>query len=108
MTKNSKKHFSEKLANRTAAAEKAQAKKAGVERGKDKAADFVRLAQKRHFAAIEKIRLVGNLSNSNDYTYTSEQVAMIFDSIIEEVNASRARFKVEAQKQKRGQLKLVA
>ncbi|NTF17744.1 hypothetical protein G6L37_04975 [Agrobacterium rubi] len=79
-----------------------------MERGKDKAADFIRLAEKRHFSVIEKIRLVGNLSDPTNYASTPDQVNMIFDSIQEELNAARARFKVADHKKKRGPLKLAA
>jgi hypothetical protein len=104
-----KKHFSEKLEARAQAeAKAAKSKKAPVERGKDKAADFARLAEKRLFKVLEGIRLLGNLSNSNDYTSSKDQVAMIFDSIREEAAAAEARFKVEAHKQKRGPVKLAA
>jgi hypothetical protein len=112
-----KNHFAEKIAalnTKPAKAEKAVAAKQeataklAVQRGKDKAADFVRLAEKRHFAVIEKIRLVGNLSDTTNYVSTADQIAMIFDSIQEELNAARARFKVADRKQKRGPLKLVA
>jgi hypothetical protein len=106
-----KKHFSEKLETRVKAAEKAAEKAAAkqpIERGKDKAADFVRLAEKRLFKALEAIRLCGNLSNSNDYTSTKEQVLMMFDAIREETAAAEARFKIDAHKQRRGRIKLAA
>jgi DNA-binding ferritin-like protein len=85
-----------------------EAKEPAVRRVKDKAGDFVRLAEKRHFAAIEEIRRIGNLANTSNYTSTADQVAMIFDSLQEELNAARALFKVADRKQKRGPLKLVA
>lgn len=116
-----KNHFADKIASlgsKTAKPSKAATavkaakttapKTADAPRGKDKSADFVRLAEKRHDAVIEKIRLIGNLSNPNDYISTGDQVAMIFDSIQEELNAARARFKVADRKLKRGPLKLAA
>ncbi|WP_327211195.1 hypothetical protein [Rhizobium leguminosarum] len=112
-----KNHFADKIAAlstkpakapKTVAPQPEAKAKPAVQRGKDKAADFVRLAEKRHFAVIEKIRLVGNLSDTTNYVSTADQVAMIFDSIQEELNAARARFKVADRKQKRGPLKLVA
>jgi len=101
-----KKHFSEKLETRVKAAEKAAAPK--IERGKDKAADFIRLAEQRHFKACEYVRLIGNLSDSNNYSYKQEQVDMMLDSIQEELNATRARFKAESHKLRRGRIKLAA
>lgn len=113
-----KNHFADKIASLGSkpakpskagkAAKTTAPKSADTPRGKDKAADFVRLAEKRHDAVIEKIRLIGNLSNPNDYISTGDQVAMIFDSIQEELNAARARFKVADRKLKRGPLKLAA
>jgi hypothetical protein len=102
-----KKHFSEKLETRVKAAEKAQSRPA-VERGKDKAADFIRLAEPRHFKVCEGLRLIGNLSDVNNYSYTKEQVDMLLDSVQEELNATRARFKAESHKQRRGRIKLAA
>lgn len=113
-----KNHFADKIAAASAELTKAATKtsqeqpkrkqRPPVEHGKDKAADFVRLAEKRHFATIEQIRLIGNLANTSRYTSTGDQVAMIFDSLQEELNAARALFKVADRKQKRGPLKLVA
>lgn len=100
-----KKHFSEKMEARVQAAEKAAPK---IKRGKDKAADFRRLAEARHFKALEYMRLLGNLANTNDYSYTPEQPEMLVDSLQEELNALRARFKAEMHKQRRGRIKLAA
>ena len=42
------------------------------------------------------LRLLGNLSNTSNYSYNSSQVNAIFDAIVEEVNLQKKRF-VEIQ-----------
>ena len=53
---------------------------------------FERLAGKRVPAAVEAIRLVGNLSSRKHYRYTREEVDAIFIAIGSEVDAARGRF----------------
>lgn len=53
-----------------------------MENKKDK---FVRLGESRVNDAIKKIRLIGNLSNKNNYEYTSEQVNEIITALKSEI-----------------------
>lgn len=53
---------------------------------------FRRLAQTRVNRAINDIRLIGNLSNRNNYDYTSEEVDKIFRALDSELKQVRARF----------------
>jgi len=52
---------------------------------------FQRLATKRTQAALQKIRLIGNLTSSN-YDYTPEQAAKITSALRAAVSAVEAKF----------------
>jgi hypothetical protein len=64
--------------------------------------NFVRLGAQRANAAVDKIRLIGNLSETGRYEYTPEDVAKVFSSIREELEACEARFRAAGQKRRRG------
>lgn len=53
---------------------------------------FVELAEKRVSRAIKDIRLVGNLSNKSNYSYTSEDVRKIIKALDGEVKKLKQRF----------------
>lgn len=53
---------------------------------------FIELAEKRVSRAIKDIRLIGNLSNKSNYSYTQEDVRKIIKALKEEVDALKARF----------------
>ena len=53
---------------------------------------FVDLAQKRVCRAIKDIRLVGNLSNRNNYSYTDEDTKKIVRALTTEVKKVDERF----------------
>lgn len=61
--------------------------------GETKADAFKRLGNKRVKAALDKIRLVGNLSNRSSYEYTDEQVAKIEDTLMQEVSRVINKFR---------------
>ena len=52
---------------------------------------FARLAAKRTQAALQKIKLIGNLSGSS-YKYTDEQAARIMSSLRQAVDAVEGKF----------------
>jgi hypothetical protein len=54
--------------------------------------NFRRIAENRTNKIIEKISLLGNLSNSSFYEYSDEQINSIFDAIQEELDKQRAKF----------------
>ena len=58
----------------------------------DDRAKFVRLATKRVNAVIKDLRLIGNLSNRSNYSYTEKDVAKIFKTIQSHVDECRAKF----------------
>lgn len=53
---------------------------------------FVELAEKRVTRAIKDIRLIGNLSNRSNYTYTEADVRKIMKALKGELDALKARF----------------
>lgn len=68
----------------------------------DKAARFQRLAERRVTETIRKLRLVGNLANRHNYTYTDEHVKQILDALEAEVRQVRSRFRQESASQTPG------
>jgi len=73
-----------------------------------KRAAFVRLGNGRLEQALNAIRLIGNLSNTNDYEFTEDDVSKITSEIRQELAATEARFKVSLQRKTRGPVKLAA
>lgn len=61
---------------------------------RDKQQKFVEITERRVTRLLNDIRLIGNLSNRNNYEYTSEDVAKIFAAIESELKTSRKRFEV--------------
>ncbi|KAF0818556.1 hypothetical protein KIS4809_2615 [Bacillus sp. ZZV12-4809] len=59
---------------------------------------FERLAEKRMSEVIKKLRLIGNLSNRNNYEYSGEQVKQIIDSLEHELKIIKNKFKEEQSK----------
>ena len=53
---------------------------------------FVDLAEKRVARAIKDIRLIGNLSNRSNYTYTEEDVKKIISALNNELANMKRRF----------------
>jgi hypothetical protein len=62
-----------------------------VERAADRT-KFVELAEKRVVRAIKDIRLIGNLSNKSNYSYTEEDVRKIIKTLDREIKNLRQRF----------------
>jgi hypothetical protein len=53
---------------------------------------FVELAQKRVTRALKDIKLIGNLSNRSNYTYTDEDAKKIYKTLQNALNELKARF----------------
>jgi hypothetical protein len=53
---------------------------------------FQRLAERRTNAALERIRVIGNLSNPYAYEYADEDIRAIFLALDQELKATRAKF----------------
>ena len=54
---------------------------------------FVKLANSRVISTLDKIRLIGNLADKNNYHYTNEDTADIAKALKQELNDTLAKFK---------------
>ena len=66
----------------------------------DKHDRFLRLAESRTNAAIQKIHLIGNLANRSNYDYNENEIAEIFKAIEQELQRTKKMFEVEFVKNK--------
>lgn len=53
---------------------------------------FVELAEKRVVKTIKDIRLIGNLANRSNYSYTKEDVNKILSALDSELKALKNKF----------------
>ena len=53
---------------------------------------FVELAEKRVRRAIKDIRLIGNLSNRSNYSYTDDDARKIYKALKGAIDEVKARF----------------
>jgi hypothetical protein len=53
---------------------------------------FVELAEKRVTRTIKDIRLIGNLSNKGNYSYTEADIKKIHRALAEELRILKSRF----------------
>jgi uncharacterized NAD-dependent epimerase/dehydratase family protein len=68
----------------------------------DKAGRFERLAERRVTETLKKMRLVGNLANRRNYTYSEEQVRQILEALEGEMRQVKAKFRQESSTQSQG------
>lgn len=61
----------------------------------DKRQRFVELAEKRVNRTIDDIRLIGNLSNRHNYTYSEEDARKIVAALEAELRLLKKRFLAE-------------
>lgn len=66
--------------------------------------NFKRLAEKRTNKIIDMLHLLGNLSNTSNYSYSEEQVEAIFAAIEQELNEQKNRFVVKQETKKKFRL----
>lgn len=59
---------------------------------KDKRERFVTLAEKRVPRAIRELRLIGNLANTHNYTYTREDAERIVSALEQEMKLLKGQF----------------
>ncbi|MDM8158004.1 hypothetical protein QUV96_10215 [Amedibacillus dolichus] len=69
----------------------------------EKKQNFKRIAEKRTEKIIDDLRLLGNLSNTSNYEYSSEDVEKIFNTLSNELMTVRSKFN---SKKKKGAFKL--
>ena len=60
-----------------------------IENKKDK---FKRMAERRTNSRLDKVRLLGNLSNSSNYYYEEEDVRKIFFAIDVQLKNAKSKF----------------
>ncbi len=68
---------------------------------KDKRERFEDVAGKRVQHIIDKLNLLGNCSNRNNYEYNSEDVRKMFSAIKEALKRTEVRFEDELTKQEK-------
>lgn len=73
--------------------EKASLGERGRYNDENKRAKFVELAEKRVEKALGTIRVIGNLSNRNNYQYSDEDVRKIISALSDELKQVQMRFK---------------
>ncbi len=56
---------------------------------------FKRLAVYRTNAVLEKLRLLGNLSNKSNYDYSDEDINKIFNAIDLQLKSIKSRFSIK-------------
>lgn len=59
---------------------------------KDKRERFVALAEKRVPRAIHELRLIGNLANTHNYTYSQDDAQRIVAALEQELKLLKGRF----------------
>ena len=62
---------------------------------------FRRLAEQRVNAILDKLRLLGQLSNKGNYGYTEDQVEAAFKAIQQELKTTKAKFRNGSSARKR-------
>jgi len=63
---------------------------------------FKRLAEKRTTTVLERLRILGNLSNKANYDYSDDEVRKIFTAIDLQIKSIKAKFSTN----KKGEFKL--
>ena len=53
---------------------------------------FVELAEKRVNKALKDIKLIGNLSNKSNYSYTDQDVKKIYNALKRSLDEMKSRF----------------
>lgn len=61
---------------------------------------FVKIAENRTNKIISMIKLLGNCSNKNNYTYDEDDIRQIFSAIDQELKITKSKFQ-EAQSNKK-------
>lgn len=65
---------------------------------------FLGVAESRTNSILDKIRVLGHCSNRILYQYTPEEINKIFKTIDEELNQTKAKFKLEQSRKRKFKL----
>ncbi len=66
--------------------------------------NFIRLAESRVNKALNDIRLIGNVSNKNNYDYDKSDVNKIISTLEQEVRSVKKKFETVQQNNKKFKL----
>jgi len=61
---------------------------------------FVDLAQKRVNKTVNDIRLIGNLSNKTNYSYSEEDVKKIYSALKTALDEMKVKFEIKGSEEK--------
>lgn len=73
---------------------------------RNKRSRFVDLAQARVTKATQMLRLIGNLSNLNNYEYSEEDAQKIFSALESEMKLLKAKFQTAMSKKAANEFRL--
>lgn len=73
---------------------------------RDKRDRFVELAQARVTKATQTLRLIGNLANPNNYTYSEDDAQKILAALDGELKLLKAKFQTALSKRAKDEFKL--
>ena len=62
-------------------------------------AKFVELAEKRVNRALKDLKLIGNLSNRSNYSYTEKDARAIINALQKAVNELKTRFESKGEQE---------
>ncbi len=65
---------------------------------------FLEVAESRTNAVLDKIRVLGHCANKSLYQYNPDEIEKIFKTIGEELNHTKAKFKLEQSRKKKFKL----
>lgn len=72
----------------------------------DARANFVRLAEARTQRLLKDLELLGNLSNRSNYSYSEDDVKVIFKAIAKKVQDTELRFRVSLNPTRKARFEL--
>jgi hypothetical protein len=61
---------------------------------------FIRVAEKRTSAVLERLRILSNCANTQLYSYNEGEVKKIFRVIEEEMREAKSRFRLQTKSKK--------
>jgi hypothetical protein len=73
---------------------------------RDKRSRFVELAEARVTRATQQLRLIGNLSNPNNYSYSETDAQKILTTLDGEFKLLKAKFQTALRKREKNDFKL--
>lgn len=68
--------------------------------------NFIRLAETRTRKLLKDLELLGNLSNRSNYTYSEDDVKVIFRAVNKKMNETELRFKMNLQLERKDDFEL--